>query len=185
MASCAQQLWLEDVATIAVRDFVKVAQITGYNLDLRQISFEALPAPHKRTALPPSRMAVYSFWLADKVLKVGLASPNNDARFRFHHYSPGTGVSNLSKSIQANLLEFGLSEPPKSYRSWIEAHLARLDFLLPAAWGQPVGRLLEAYLHARWRPRFEGREWKGFSESLPEPNFHPPYGDSIETSLAE
>ena len=163
--------WLAAIGTAALNDFVRVAEIVGYELDVDQLIVEASPAPHKRSALPARRMAIYSFWHGKKALKIGLASPNNDARFRYHHYSPGTCVSNLSLSIRDHYAELGLLAPPERYRTWIEAEIGRIDFLLPAEWGQPIGRLLESYLHARWRPRFEGRAWMGYGEALAAPIF--------------
>lgn len=167
----AESDWLALIGEAAKSDFIAIAKIAGYELDDRCLKVEPGPAPHKRRALPPSNMAVYSFWRGKEALKVGLASPNNDARFRFHHYSPGTSNSNLARSISVRFGELGLVAPPTDYRAWIELETGRIDFLMPASWGQPVARLLEGYLHARWRPRFEGRVWSGNSDTLPAPHF--------------
>lgn len=161
--------WLAEVANAAVQDFVRISAVIGYEIDLDRIVIEVSPAPHKRGPLRAHHMGIYSFWWRLEALKVGLASPNNNARFRYHHYSPGTSGSNLALSLSRCFEEFAQSEEAVNYRSWIETEVDRIDFQMPAEWGQPIGRLMEAYLHARWRPRFEGRAWKGYHESLPAP----------------
>lgn len=163
--------WLKTMGEAAARDFIQIAAIAGYDLSIGELYVEVNPAPHKRTGLRPCFMAVYSFWRDKEALKVGLASPNDDARFRYHHYSPGTSPSNLARTLKYRFAELGLSAPPLQYRQWIERETGRIDFIMPAGWGPPLAKLFEAYLHARWRPRFEGRAWKGCPDTLPAPDF--------------
>ena len=165
--------WLELAAYDAKARFLEMALLAGYRLDPEKIGVQVLAAPHKQTSLPPGTMALYSFWLGQQACKVGIASPNDDARFRHHHYSPNSCGSSLARSVRNAPQRIGLKAPPTDSRAWLERQLSRINFILPAAWGQPVLKLFEAFLHARWRPAYEGRAWKGFEDALPAPDLEP------------
>jgi hypothetical protein len=44
-------------------------------------------------------MAVYCFFLDGRALKIGIAGPNSDARFRSQHYNLNSARSTLAGSI--------------------------------------------------------------------------------------
>ena len=161
--------WLHDQVVDARRRFVPVAAAAGYDLLPDKIRLDVRAAPHKTGRLPRHSMAIYSFWMDRRACKVGLVSPNNAARFENHHYSPNACGSTLARSIKAQPHRLGLDACPENYRAWMEANLSRADIILPASWGQPVLKLLEVFLHARWRPIYEGRAWSGYLDSLPPP----------------
>lgn len=164
---------LEMTAQDAKARFVEAAILAGYRVDPEEIRVQVLAAPHKQTSLPRGAMALYSFWQGARACKVGIAGPNDEARFRHQHYSPDSCGSSLARSIRQAPERIGLEAAPANSRAWMEGQLGRINFTLPAAWEQPVLKLFEAFLHARWRPIYEGRTWKGFEHALPPPDLEP------------
>jgi hypothetical protein len=109
---------------------------------------------------------VYVFLLGDTCLKVGKAGPRTAARFCSHHYGLHA-PSTLAKSILAHLEEVAALLPMEkaaealalsehSVAGWIETNTCRMNVLLPSSTGAFALSLLEAFLHCRLQPIFEG-----------------------------
>ena len=143
----------------AITDFLKVTSLAGNEIVCDEIDVEILPKPHKPPSrLPYRKMAVYSFFLDGMVLKVGKAGPNSHARYSSQHYNASSAASTLAGSILRNPRAVGLSNlDPNAVGRWIRQHTDRVNLLLPADAGDPLLSLLEAFLHYRWQPAFEGR----------------------------
>jgi hypothetical protein len=139
---------LGEMAAVALRDFASVGALTGSACDLSKIRVEVLNKPHKPSGLPTGKMAVYCFFFNGDALKVGIAGPNSDARYRSQHYNPNSANSNLAKSILAYPGKIGIS---------IKEHTDRINILLPDFFGKPILSMLESFLQARWKPIYEGR----------------------------
>ena len=120
-----------------------------------------MPAPHTRRPLPRGHGAVYIFALSDRdtslagagrVLKVGWAGPNSNARFQYQHYSPNSARSSLARSLVAYPLLWpwlGIDALDDStVRDWMVTHLDRANVYVPTA-SRELGRPLEMYLRAR------------------------------------
>jgi hypothetical protein len=147
---------LEALVSSALKDFGQVAALAGVTVPLNQVCTEILGKPHKAKALPFGKMAVYSFFLNGRALKVGKVGPNSGPRFTYQHYT-GSAQSTLSGSILSNPMKVGASGlDTKTVGDWIKAHTDRVDFLMPATFGIPILSLLEAFLHVLWNPMFEG-----------------------------
>ncbi len=56
---------------------------------------------------------------------------------------------------------FGIGDrraaPVQTVEQWIRGRTERIDIFVPAALGPAMASLVEAFLHARWSPRYEGR----------------------------
>ena len=74
------------------------------------IEYEVQPAPHRPHSLTKGKCAVYVFSLSqawgsacpagpDRVLKVGMAGPNSNARFQSQHYNPNSAGSTVAGSL--------------------------------------------------------------------------------------
>lgn len=147
-----------EMATAALSDFSSVATRAGFEFDRHRIRVDIALAPHKPTGLPTGRMATYCFFLNGLALKIGIAGPNSDPRFRSQHYSPTRANSTLAGSILQHPSRIGISAVPAgSIGDWIKANTDRINFLLPASYGRTMLCQLEAFLHARWKPVYEGR----------------------------
>jgi hypothetical protein len=134
---------------ILIDDFIKVAELSKINLIKDEIN---------------NKQAVYVFTLAtdsSKILKVGKAGPKSNARFNSQHYSPGRSMSNLAYSIiRAKEIwpSFGISTiDEKNVGKWIRQNTDRDHFFIPAEKGRFALSLLEAFLHCRLNPIFEGK----------------------------
>ncbi|NCP28215.1 MAG: hypothetical protein GW850_09215 [Sphingomonadales bacterium] len=144
----------------ALDGFAALSKLSTQNLDLANISSEILKAPHEPAQFPKGNMAIYSFWKNYTCLKVGIASPNNNARFVSHHYGLNRAPSNLAKSIDKDPTVVGLLAPPEDYSMWIRQNCSRINFWMPGSWGKSILSLFEAYLHVVWTPIYEGGAWK-------------------------
>lgn len=115
------------------------------------------PRPHKQKGLMCGRMAVYCFFLNGQTLKIGIAGPRSDARFRSQHYNPRSAGSTLAGSLIKYPAKAGISDiQVDSIGDWIRAQTDRMDILLPADWGRQLLCRLESFLHLIWNPVYEG-----------------------------
>lgn len=100
-------------------------------------------------------MAVYAFWGDGGWLKVGKVGPNSNVRYTSQHYLGGSARSTLAASLTAsppNDEDFD----PNQVGAWMRERTCRLNILMPATRPKELLSLLEAFLHLRLRPRFEG-----------------------------
>ena len=146
-----------------LHDFVEVARLSGFDIRPTAILHEVLPAPHRPRSLPRGKQAAYVFSLAPfggTVLKVGKVGPESNARFLSQHYNPNSSQSNLAKSLLQHPEVWGrlgigaLDED--TVGDWLKAHTARDHFYLDAGQSPFLLNLLEAFLHGRLDPLFEG-----------------------------
>jgi hypothetical protein len=145
--------WRSDIET-AVSDFLTVAGLANEPIDAADIECEFLDMPHvppKR--LPRGKMAVYCFWGDGQWLKVGKVGPNSNARYTSQHYT-GSAQSTLAGSLAGDQRITGFS--PAAPKAWITANTHRANLLLDANRSKTLLSLLEVFLHARLRPRYEG-----------------------------
>ena len=146
-----------EIAALA-ENFRKVAELSGIGLSSGDVIAESFPAPHRPpTRLPAGRMAVYVFCHQERVLKVGKAGPNSEARYTSQHYSPNAARSNLAASLLRQGDEIGIQRLTQAnVGDWIRANTDRHNFLLDS--DQPIRllTLLEAFLQCRLDPVFEG-----------------------------
>ena len=152
-----------------IREFAEAAQ-NLYSTAIG-VEHEVQRAPHQPHSLPPGRVAAYVFSLSDsygkgssagshRVLKVGKASRNSNARFQYQHYTPGSSGSNLAKSLLSHRILWpylGLNELSETdVAEWIKSNTDRDHFYLDAKIGDACLGDLERYLRARLGPVFEG-----------------------------
>jgi hypothetical protein len=146
-----------------LHDFVQVAALSGFDIGPTAILHEVLSAPHQPSSLPKGKQAVYVFSLVAPgavVLKVGKVGPRSNARFLSQHYNPNSSQSNLAKSLLRHpeywdqLCITTLDED--TVGDWLKTHTDRDHFYLEAKQSKLLLNLLEAFLHGRLRPLFEG-----------------------------
>jgi hypothetical protein len=148
---------LVEMAAVALGDFASAAVTAGTEWNVNKIRIEVAPKPHRPSDLPIGRMAVYSFFLNRQALKVGIAGPKSGARYRSQHYNPNSAQSTLAGSILKQPKKVGIvAISASSVGDWIKANTDRINILLPASYGKPLLSQLESFLHARWKPIYEG-----------------------------
>lgn len=134
--------------------------IRSAGVEIREADFEidVRPAPHRPPSnLPYGRMAVYAFFHGPSCLKVGKVGAASGPRYTSHHYH-SSAPSTLAKSLTKQPGAVGLTVMDAvGVGTWIKQNACRANLLLPASFGLPVISLVEAYLHVRWKPAFEGR----------------------------
>jgi len=149
---------LNELAETALRDFEQVSKLARREFDLTSIKIQLLPAPHKPPSLPVGFIAVYSFFFNEQCLKVGKVGANSQARYLSQHYIAKSSRSNLARSLVASeswTTKHQISE--MNVGSWIKTNTSRINLVMPEMIGLDVLALLEAFLHCRWAPEFEGK----------------------------
>lgn len=106
-------------------------------------------------------MAIYGFWGDGEWLKIGKAGPNSGARYLSQHYKPGRAISSLPSSLAADMdfrqrAGFTDVDAIDWVEKWIRGQTSRFNVLVPADRPKALLALLEAFLHARLQPRYEG-----------------------------
>lgn len=142
----------------AISRFVQVAHMADCLIGLGDLSLEVLTEPHKPTSLPEGKMAVYGFYHMDIWLKVGKVGPNSKARYKSQHYLPNSTNSNLAKSILKDSSFCKThSLDSDNIKTWMLANLVRFNILIDKEQPDALLSLLEAYLHLKLEPKFEGK----------------------------
>ena len=149
-------VWRTDVED-AVKDFLNVTALARDPIPGVEITVEYLAAPHvPPLRLPRGTMAVYGFWHDGVWLKIGKAGQNSHARYAFQHYNGGA-QSTLAGSLKSDLqMATVVGSDPLGVNEWMLASTSRVNILLPASRGLKLLSLLEAFLHLRLQPRYEG-----------------------------
>lgn len=149
--------WIEQVET-ALNAFLTVAALSGHPINRDEFEVEFLSAPHRPpTRLPDNKVAVYGFWGDGSWLKIGKAGPNSHARYSSQHYCPGSARSTLAGSLlkdhhMRTVGTFSLDAPG----TYVKAETSRFNILMEAQRHGELLPLLEAFLHLRLKPRYEG-----------------------------
>jgi hypothetical protein len=112
--------------------------------------------PHQPKSLPGGAMGVYTFYYEGHFLKIGKAGPNSNARFLSQHYNPNSAMSNLAKSILSDKKMQSLGITEQNVGDWIKRKCRRIDVVIDAAAGIFALELIEAILHYKYSPIYEG-----------------------------
>lgn len=149
--------WSEEIDEALIA-FATVADLAGDPVAENEIETEFLAAPHRPPpCLPPGKMAVYGFWWNGSWLKIGKAGPKSGARYTSQHYSLHSAQSTLAKSLANDShIRTVAGFDPQNPGAWIKASTHRVNILLPSKRRKELLPLLEAFLHLRLRPRYEG-----------------------------
>jgi hypothetical protein len=137
-------------------DFERTLPLAGIKANSVRLEVQDLGCPHIPCALPQGKMAIYIFIFGDRVLKVGKVGPNSNPRFQTQHYLPGSCPSNLAKTLLNDEAGEWHDISADEIGSWMRRHLHRIDILLGADVGLAVLAYLEAFLHCRLSPKYEG-----------------------------
>ena len=142
----------------AIDEFLKALTLAGVTLEKTSIMVDDLGCPHIPRGLPKGKMAVYTFQRDGKYLKIGKVGPKSSARFKNQHYGPHRAKSNLARSLlaDADLAMCSLSE--NNIDQWIRNNIRRVDILIDERTDIFVLNFLEAFLHCKFRPKYEGFE---------------------------
>ena len=149
--------WRQEVDS-ALDLFVTVAELASDPIARVEIVVEYLEAPHRQpTHLPAGYMAVYRFRGDGGWLKIGKAGPNSKARFTSQHYNAGNAPSTLAASLAKDSRMRTVADfDPDAPGAWIKRFTHRVNILVPSGRSPEFLSLLEAFLHLRLRPRYEG-----------------------------
>lgn len=137
--------------------FGQICILLGEPIDTNKIKIIERNAPHKYQKLPENSMGIYMFKYKDEFLKIGKVNSKSNARFTSQHYNPASTRSNLAKSLLQDEIfckKHSLTE--KNIKEWMFENLDRIDILLENDLGIFTLNLLEACLHYKYKPKYEG-----------------------------
>lgn len=135
----------------------EVSTALGRKIDMNKVRIVDQGLPHTPKSLPPKTMAVYAFIYRTQFLKIGRVDTNSNNRFRYQHYSPNAANSTLARSLLSDpdMLSLGLSE--QTIGQWIKDNCRRIDIFLDSELGVFSAELIEAILHYKYTPKYEGK----------------------------
>jgi len=138
-------------------DIIAVSQLLGKRIHNGSIWIEDLGCPHE----PPKKRKrnvsnVYIFMYENRVLKVGKADINSDARHSSHHYTPGGSTSSLYNSIK-NSAGFMVLINKQDIGDWIKNNCRRIDIYINHEEDSFTLGMIESVLIYKLRPEFESR----------------------------
>lgn len=134
----------------------EVTKVLGNQLKPDQYQIIDRGVPHQPRNLPVNMMGVYTFWYGTTCLKIGKAGPNSNARFLSQHYHPGSARSTLAASILYDNQRKEMGINADTVGAWIKSNCRRIDILLDANLGIFSLELIEAVLHYKYEPVYEG-----------------------------
>ena len=136
-------------------DFRKALPLAGISTPI-VFNVQNRGCPHTPQLLPRGQMAIYIFARGDQFLKIGKVGSNSNSRFQTQHYAPGSSGSNLAKSLLDDDNSDCHDVSPEQIGKWMRENLHRTDIFLSAEVGVAVLAYLEAFLHCRLKPIYEG-----------------------------
>lgn len=137
----------------------KELALLGRESDADKIRVVDLGIPHTPTKLEAGMMAVYTFNLKGKFLKIGKVRSESPAQFTYQHYKTSGSPSTLAKSLleDSSMKEEHLLNE-SNVGGWIKEHCQRIDVLIPVELGIFTLNLIEAVLRYKYEPMYEGHE---------------------------
>jgi hypothetical protein len=135
---------------------INVSRLLGREVDMNKVEIIDRGMPHKPHSLKPGTMGVYAFNYKGRFLKIGKAGPNSNNRFLYQHYKPGAAMSTLAGSILPDPEMEGLGITESNIGEWIKSNCRRIDILLNVDLGIFTLELVEAALHYKYEPKYEG-----------------------------
>lgn len=134
----------------------EVSGALGKTLDKRKYEIVDRGVPHIPKLLPAGKMGIYTFWYDGKFLKIGKAGPKSNARYFSQHYLPNSARSTLAASILNDKRMQGKCISEDNVGTWIKNNCRRIDILMDADLGIFSLELVEAALHYKYEPVYEG-----------------------------
>ena len=133
-----------------------VSAILGRSIDMSKVEIVDRGVPHQPKSLRPGTMGVYTFSYNGEFLKIGKAGPSSNPRFLYQHYKSGSAMSTLSGSLlsDSSMVELGISD--ENVGQWIKDNCRRVDILINTDLGILTLELIEALLHYKYEPKYEG-----------------------------
>lgn len=138
------------------RIILEVSSVLGKPIEKHKYRIIDRGVPHQPKTLPLQMMGIYTFCYNGEFLKIGKAGPNSNARFLSQHYNPRSARSTLAASILEDDRMQGIGINESNVGQWIRNNCRRVDILLDSDLGIFSLELIEASLHYKYEPAYEG-----------------------------
>ncbi|MDD3227895.1 MAG: hypothetical protein PHE09_01655 [Oscillospiraceae bacterium] len=135
---------------------LEVTKLLGKPVDKKRYEIIDRGMPHEPKMLPFGKMGIYTFWHNGIALKIGKAGSKSNARFMSQHYNPKSAQSTLAASILSDQSMTHLDVSEANIGDWIKRNCRRIDILLDVDLGIFTLELIEAALHYKYEPKYEG-----------------------------
>lgn len=143
-----------------MEDIESFTDTLGLRLSKEDYIIEDMGCPHTQPRnLPKGYSAVYIFFYETgekaEFFKIGKANKKSAARFTSQHYG-FSAPSTLAKSICSDeyFSQQGLNR--ENINAWMKENLHRINIFITSDDGKALTGLIEATLHYKYRPRYEG-----------------------------
>jgi len=137
--------------------FTAVAELAHSPISMDEMTVEFCEAPHHQaTRLSQGRVAIFGFWADGEWLKICKAGVATKDRYVYQQYTFGAGKTLAKSLIATHKVRPIAGFEPEVPGVWIDATTHRVNIILAARRGPAVLSLLEAFLQARLKPRYEG-----------------------------
>ncbi len=142
----------------------EVSKYLDNGIDMTKLEFNFNDKGHDKPTTKKDCMYIYSFWHDDfdKPLKIGKDASQSKKRYKSYHYKPDSTNSTLAKSILSNykmVKKYNVNE--KNITAWMHNNLYRINIEMPFYTEEGFDiftlELIEAILHYKYKPVFEGR----------------------------
>lgn len=132
------------------------ASIIGVNIREDQIEILDHGVPHVKPSatLQKDNYAIYLFFHEEKSLKIGKCGPKSKARFVYQHYGK-SARSTLFRSLEADHYYSNLIGED-NIELWMLNNLRRISIIIDQKLGIYFVNYVEALLHLKYQPLFEG-----------------------------
>ena len=151
------QKFKEDVLDI----IMQVSKDIGKPMQGSQLEIIDRGIPHEQPkGKPSSKTGVYMFYNPKEgcFLKIGKVGLKSKARFCSQHYNfsikTKSSLANSLLSDENMVRKYNLSI--ENVGDWIKKNCRRIDILIDASLGPFANELIEASLHYRFNPKYEG-----------------------------
>lgn len=138
----------------------EIAKKLGDIITKEDYYIEDMGCPHKQPSqLPKGYAAIYMFAYGNdneyEFLKIGKANAGSSIRFTSQHYGFDS-ISTLAKSIcfDKEFQDKGIA--PNNVKEWMLNNLRRINIYIKTSCGMKATELVEALMHYKFNPRFEG-----------------------------
>ncbi len=144
-----------DEVTTVMKQIETLSVTLGHPILSTDYYVEDLGCKHQwPKQLPKGYIAVYFFFEGDVALKIGKANAKSKARFTSQHYRINTTKSTLAKSLMNDSDRH--FDDAGEVKNWMLNNLQRINVLIKEDKGKAATELVEAIMHYRFRPTYEG-----------------------------
>ena len=142
--------------------------------EFKKLNYEIITCQKGHKDIPEikdNKIGIYIYAYKGQYLKIGKAWSKSEARWKYQHYNCNSSKSNLAASIKndenfctKNKID---REDDENIKTWIKDNTTRINIVIQREKDSEIEyfylNLLEAWLHIKCNPKYEGYETQRLS----------------------